>query len=128
MALELGGNNATIIFPDAELNAVASATAFGSFFHQGQICFTIGRHLVHESVVDEYSTILAEKAKNLHVGDPATQQVHLGPMINEAQAARAQDIYDRSVAMGADVLFTGPMPTPAIAMPASIAGSSDSRS
>lgn len=107
VALELGGNNATIIFPDADLDAVASATAFGSFFHQGQICFTIGRHLVHESVVDAYSKILAEKARNLHVGDPAKQQVHLGPMINETQAARAQDIYDRSVAMGADVLFEG---------------------
>lgn len=107
VALELGGNNATIIFPDSDLNAVASATAFGSFFHQGQICFTVGRHLVHEDAADEYGKILAEKAAGLHVGDPATQQVHLGPMINEAQAARAQDIYDRSMEMGAEALHAG---------------------
>lgn len=107
VALELGGNNATIIFPDTDLKAVASATAFGSFFHQGQICFTIGRHLVHEDVADEYAAILAEKAANLHVGDPATQQVHLGPMINETQAARAQDIYDRTIAQGATARYAG---------------------
>lgn len=107
VALELGGNNATIILPDADLNAVASATAFGSFFHQGQICFTIGRHLVHEDVADKYARILAEKARNLHVGNPATQQVHLGPMINESQAARAQDIYQRSIAMGAKAVVEG---------------------
>ena len=107
VTLELGGNNATIIFPDSDLNAVASATAFGSFFHQGQICFTIGRHLVHESIADEYAKILADKAANLHVGDPANQQVHLGPMINETQALRAQDILDRSVKMGAEVLYDG---------------------
>ena len=107
VALELGGNNATIIFPDADMEAVASATAFGSFFHQGQICFTIGRHLVHEDAAEAYATILADKARNLHVGNPATEQVHLGPMINETQAERAEDIYDRSVGMGAEVLYAG---------------------
>lgn len=81
VALELGGNNATTIFPDSDLAAVASATAFASFFHQGQICFSIGRHLVHEDVADEYAKVLAKKAANLFVGDPANEQVHLGPMI-----------------------------------------------
>lgn len=107
VALELGGNNAAIVFDDADLDATIAATAFGSFFHQGQICFTIGRHLVHEAVAEAYVTKLAEKAKNLHVGDPAKQQVHLGPMINEVQASRAQKLLDDSVAAGALVRAGG---------------------
>jgi benzaldehyde dehydrogenase (NAD) len=105
--LELGGNNAAIVFEDADLDGTASAAAFGSFFHQGQICFTIGRHIVHEKVAEKYAAKLAEKAKNLHVGNPFTEQVHLGPIVNERQAARAQKLLDDSVAQGAKVLAGG---------------------
>lgn len=107
VALELGGNNATIIFEDADLDAVTSATAFGSFFHQGQICFTIGRHLVHESVAKEYAEKLAARAANLHVGDPNTSMVHLGPIINEKQAARVQGLVEESVKAGAKISAGG---------------------
>lgn len=107
VSLELGGNNATIVFGDADLDAVTSATAFGSFFHQGQICFTIGRHLVHESVAAEYARKLAERAANLHVGDPNTSMVHLGPIINEKQAARVQALLEDSVKAGAKVTAGG---------------------
>lgn len=105
--LELGGNNAAIIFDDADLDGTASAAAFGSFFHQGQICFTIGRHIVHESIAKKYAEKLAEKAKNLRVGNPFTDQVHMGPIINEKQAARAQKLVDDSVAAGAIVAAGG---------------------
>jgi benzaldehyde dehydrogenase (NAD) len=105
--LELGGNNAAIIFDDADLDATASAAAFGSFFHQGQICFTIGRHIVHEAIAKTYAAKLAEKAKNLRVGNPFTDQVHMGPIINEKQAARAQKLLDDSVASGAKITAGG---------------------
>ena len=49
--LELGGNNALLVLPDADLEAAASAGAWGSFLHQGQICMTTGRHLVDSSMV-----------------------------------------------------------------------------
>lgn len=104
LALELGGNNAAIVFEDADLERATSAAAFGSFFHQGQICFTIGRHLVHESIAEAYSTKLAERAANLHVGDPNTQMVHLGPIINERQASRVEQLVTDSVRAGAKVL------------------------
>ena len=107
VALELGGNNATIVFDDADLDAVTSATAFGSFFHQGQICFTIGRHLVHESIAKEYAEKLSARAANLHVGDPNTSMVHLGPIINEKQAARVQGLVDESVKSGATISAGG---------------------
>ena len=68
--LELGGNSALIVLEDADLDAVISTAAWGSFFHQGQICMTAGRHLVHASLYEEYVERLAAKADSLAVGDP----------------------------------------------------------
>ena len=52
VSLELGGNNPFIVLEDADIEAAASAGAWGAFFHQGQICLTAGRHIVHESIAD----------------------------------------------------------------------------
>lgn len=105
--LELGGNNALVVLPGADVAAAASAGAFGSYLHQGQICMTTGRHLVHESIVDEYVAALAEKAAHLPVGDPASGAVALGPIIDDAQAERVESIVDRSIAAGATVVAGG---------------------
>ena len=102
-ALELGGNNALIVFDDADLERASSAAAFGSFFHQGQICFTAGRHLVHEGVLKQYTDLLTKRAAALQVGDPNRAQVHLGPMINQRQTDRAMRIVTDSIAQGAKV-------------------------
>lgn len=107
VALELGGKNSTLVFEDADLDAVTSATAFGSFFHQGQICFSIGRHVVHESISKAYGEKLAQRARNLHVGDPHKGLVHLGPIINENQAARVEQLVATSIAAGARVTAGG---------------------
>jgi len=106
-ALELGGNNALVVLDDADLEAAASSAAWGAFLHQGQICMQAGRHLVHRSVADKYMNKLAERATRLVTGDPWKQQVHLGPLINETQARRVEEIVNRSVAMGANVVAGG---------------------
>src|SRR5690606_33479435 len=90
--LELGGNNAMIVLPGVDVAKAASAAAFGSWMHQGQICMTTGRHIVHESVYDEYVAALVEKANALPVGDPASGQVALGPLIDDGQTAHCADI------------------------------------
>jgi benzaldehyde dehydrogenase (NAD) len=105
--LELGGNSAQVVLPGADVGRVASAGAFGSFMHQGQICMTTGRHLVHESLYEEYVSALAEKASRLPVGDPATEQVALGPVIDDAQVARIHDLVTASVAGGARLAAGG---------------------
>jgi benzaldehyde dehydrogenase (NAD) len=107
VALELGGNNAYIVLDDADLEAASSCGAWGSYLHQGQICMTAGRHIVHERVADEYIRLLAERADRLPVGNPATDEVALGPMINQRQLERVQDIVDRSVAAGARLVAGG---------------------
>src|SRR5699024_9155741 len=99
--LELGGNNALVVLPGADLDAAVSAGAFGSFMHQGQVCMTAGRHLVHESLRDEYVAKLAEKAKNMPVGNPAKESVAMGPIIDEGQRDNIHSIVENSQAQGA---------------------------
>ncbi|MDQ1463604.1 MAG: benzaldehyde dehydrogenase [Actinomycetota bacterium] len=99
--LELGGNSALIVLADADLDRAVSAGAFGSFNHQGQICMTTGRHLVHESLVERYSEALATIANALPVGDPATGQVALGPLIDAGQRDRVHQLVTASVDGGA---------------------------
>ena len=105
--LELGGNNALVILPGADLALAASAGAFGSFMHQGQICMTSGRHLVHESMQAAYVDALTEKAEHLPVGDPFTGQVALGPIIDSGQLGRIDSIVKDTVSAGATLSAGG---------------------
>ncbi|MFD1505830.1 aldehyde dehydrogenase family protein [Georgenia yuyongxinii] len=101
--LELGGNNALLVLPDADVEAAASAGAWGSFLHQGQVCMTTGRHLVHSSMAQEYVAALAEKARNIPVGDPADPANALGPIIDAHQRDRIHSLVTSSVEAGAKV-------------------------
>jgi benzaldehyde dehydrogenase (NAD) len=105
--LELGGNSALIVLDDADLDAAASAGAWGSFLHQGQICMTTGRHLVQDSVYDDYVAALAGKASHLPVGDPASGQVALGPIIDERQRDKIHGLVTASVDAGARLAAGG---------------------
>jgi benzaldehyde dehydrogenase (NAD) len=99
--LELGGNSALIVMDDADLDLAVSAGAWASFLHQGQICMTAGRHLVHQAIYDEYVARLADKAVHLPVGNPATDPVALGPIIDERQRDKVHALVTDSVAAGA---------------------------
>lgn len=104
--LELGGNNAMIVLDDADVELAVNNAAFGSMYHQGQICMATGRHLVHHKVADEYVERLAAYARSLVIGDPRSPDVRIGPLIDDGQARRVHSIVDDSVKAGA-VLQTG---------------------
>ncbi|MBS2963027.1 aldehyde dehydrogenase family protein [Actinocrinis puniceicyclus] len=105
--LELGGNSALIVLDDADLERAVSAGAWGSFLHQGQICMTTGRHLVHEAVYDDYVAALAAKAEHLPVGDPAGGAVALGPLIDARQRDKVHALVTASVEAGARLVAGG---------------------
>ncbi|MFF5447913.1 aldehyde dehydrogenase family protein [Streptomyces sp. NPDC012888] len=105
--LELGGNSAYLVLADADVEAAVNQAAWGSFFHQGQICMTAGRHLVHASLYDEYVERLAAKAESLAVGDPYTEQVHLGPVIDRGQLDRIHGLVEASAERGAKLMAGG---------------------
>jgi benzaldehyde dehydrogenase (NAD) len=105
--LELGGNSALVVLEDADVDQAANLAAFGSFFHQGQICMTTGRHIVQERIYDEFVHRLAEKATELTVGDPARAEVALGPMIDAGQRDHTHDIVASSWSAGSRVAAGG---------------------
>jgi benzaldehyde dehydrogenase (NAD) len=107
VVLELGGNSPLIVLEDADIESASSAGAWGSFLHQGQICMSTSRHLVHADVLEQYLAALVARAERLPVGNPAVEQVALGPIINERQLTRVQRIVDESVEQGAVVLTGG---------------------
>lgn len=107
VSLELGGKNSLIILDDADVDLAVSNAAWGSFLHQGQICMSTGRHLVHRRLAKQFVEKLAEKAAHLPVGDPFREQVALGPLISQRQVDRVDGIVKDSVQAGAKLRAGG---------------------
>ncbi|MGZ6274195.1 MAG: benzaldehyde dehydrogenase [Candidatus Limnocylindrales bacterium] len=105
--LELGGNSALVILDDVDLEKAASIAAFGAFNHQGQICMATDRVLIAERVADEFVERLAAHASHLPVGNPATGQVALGPVIDAGQRDRIHRIVTTTVDKGARLVTGG---------------------
>ncbi|MFC6835568.1 aldehyde dehydrogenase family protein [Halomarina ordinaria] len=105
-AMELGGNNPHVVLSDADVDAAVDSAVFGSFLHQGQICISINRHLVHESVYDEYVEKLTERAASLPVGDPHDPDTVVGPIIDDDQRDQILAYVEETVEQGA-TLETG---------------------
>ncbi|RNL86094.1 aldehyde dehydrogenase family protein [Halostreptopolyspora alba] len=105
--LELGGNSPLVVLDDVDVDAAVSTGAWGSFLHQGQICMTSGRHLVHERVADEYVERLAAKADALSVGDPEESEVALGPVIDTGQRDKIHAMVTSTVDAGAKLVAGG---------------------
>lgn len=106
-SMELGGNNALVVLDDADLDTASMVGAWSSYHYQGQTCITASRHIVLRSVAEEYQRRLAERAAAIVLGDPATDEVGLGPMISEAQRDRAHAILTSSVDAGARLIEGG---------------------
>ncbi len=105
--LELGGNSALVVMGDVDVEKAVSVAAFGSFMHQGQICMTTGRHLVDARIAADYTDLLAKHADALPVGDPASGQVALGPIIDERQRDHVHALVTASVDAGARLAAGG---------------------
>ena len=105
--LELGGKNALIVLDDADMALAAANAAWGAWLHQGQICMATGLILAPAAMADGLAAELAVKAGRLPVGNPATEQCALGPLISDSQAALVKAIVDDAVAKGATLLAGG---------------------
>ena len=88
--LELGGNNASIVTPSADLDLTLRAVAFGAMGTAGQRCTTLRRLIVHESVYDRLVPKLAEVYRKISVGDPITSPALVGPLVDGAAFDRMQ--------------------------------------
>ena len=101
--LELGGKDAMIVLEDANLEVASSAAVWGSYTNCGQVCLSVERLFVEESVADRFVELCVEKTKKLRVGpgsDPATD---VGPLIRPQHVQRMLDLVQDAVAGGAKV-------------------------
>ena len=92
ITLELGGNDASIVLPDADVAKVAEQLFWSSFTNAGQICVAAKRIYIHEDIYDEMSAAIAEYAKNVKVGDGAEQGTAVGPIQNKKQYERVIEL------------------------------------
>jgi acyl-CoA reductase-like NAD-dependent aldehyde dehydrogenase len=106
--LELGGNDATIVCADADIEAVADALVSGRFTSgNGQICCAVKRVLVERSVIDVLRAAVVERTGRLTLGDPLDAGTDVGPLISEEAACRVEDQVRRAVGEGAEVVTGG---------------------
>lgn len=105
--VELGGKDALIVLDDADIEHAVNAATFGAFMHQGQICMSVERIIVHESVADEFTEKLVANTKKLRVGDPREIGNCIGPVINATQLGKIRAQVDEAVAAGAKILCGG---------------------
>ncbi len=105
--LELGGNNAAVVAPSADLDLAVRGITFSAAGTAGQRCTTMRRLIVHESVIDDLLARLVPVFENLRIGDPSDPSVLVGPLINEAAYQRMQAALASAVADGGTVLVGG---------------------
>ncbi|MHA7820927.1 MAG: aldehyde dehydrogenase family protein [Erythrobacter sp.] len=92
ITLELGGNDASIVLPDANVEKIAEQLFWASFSNAGQICVAAKRIYIHEDIYDKLSAAIAEYAKTVVVGDGAQQGTGVGPIQNKKQYERVLEL------------------------------------
>ncbi len=105
--LELGGNNAVIIEPDADLDMAIKSTVFGSVGTCGQRCTTSRRAIIHESIADGFCENLVKAYSTIRIGDPLDEGTLVGPIINEQSARAFEDAIAAAKEQGGEVIAGG---------------------
>jgi gamma-glutamyl-gamma-aminobutyraldehyde dehydrogenase len=108
--LELGGKSASIVLPDADLDAAVAATAGNIFFNQGQMCTAPSRLLVHRSVHDAVVAGVSKVATTLRLGDPLDPDTRMGPLISAAHRQRVEAHTAGAISDGAQLCAGGGRP------------------
>src|SRR2546422_587749 len=107
VALELGGNAAVIVEPDADLAWAAARCAIGGFTYAGQSCISTQRIFVQERVYQTFLDLLLEKEKQLKVGDVLDDHTDVGPMISAEAAERVERWIKEATSAGAKIVVGG---------------------
>lgn len=94
ITLELGGNDASIVLPDVDVEKVAEQLFWSSFMNAGQVCIAAKRVYIHEDIYDDLSKAIAAYARTVKVGDGAQQGTAVGPIQNRKQYERVLELIE----------------------------------
>jgi aldehyde dehydrogenase (NAD+) len=110
VTLELGGKNAMLVLPDADLDLVVDGVLWGAFYHSGQLCEAGSRllvpHTLHDTLVDR----LVERVRGMRIGDPMDLETDIGPLISERQREKVERYIAIGREEGATVVVGGGRP------------------
>lgn len=107
LTLELGNNSPVIVDKEANIELAAKNIAQKSFAYAGQVCISVQRIYVHESIVVQFQKLFLDEVKKLHVGNPLDPITDVGPMISVKEAERAETWISEAIEQGAEVIQGG---------------------
>ncbi len=107
VTLELGGKSANIILDDADIDVAVNGAVFGTFFHQGQVCESGTRVLVHDSIYHEFIDKMKKRAEALRVGYQLMPTTHFGPLVSAQQLASVENYVKIGREEGAELVTGG---------------------
>jgi len=107
VVLELGGNAGAIVDETADLDWAVARLAFGAFAYSGQVCISVQRIYVVESIFDDFQSRFVEKVRQLQMGSPLDPATDLGPMVDSKAVARTHQWVGEALADGARALVGG---------------------
>jgi len=107
LTLELGGNDAGVVLPDADPKAIAPGIFWGAFINGGQTCAALKRLYVHDGIYDAVCQALVDFAKTVPMGDGMDENAQLGPIQNEMQFNRVSTLVEEAKKAGGRVLLGG---------------------
>ncbi len=107
LVLELGGNDAFIVFNDADLEKAAEALVYGRFQNTGQSCIASKRLFIHEQVFSEFISLITGRIKALKAGNPSEHDVFIGPLVNKPALSELERQVKQTVDMGAEIILGG---------------------
>jgi acyl-CoA reductase-like NAD-dependent aldehyde dehydrogenase len=126
LTLELGGNDAGIVLPDADPKAIVEGLFWGAFINNGQTCAALKRLYVHDSIYEEVCQGLADYTGKIVVGDGLDDASILGPVQNEMQFNKVRDLVEDARAHGGRILTGGaPMDRPGYFYPITLVADVD---
>ena len=115
VALELGGKNPQVIFPDADLESAADAVVFGVYFNVGQCCNSGSRIIVHEDIAPAFTARVVDLSKQVAFGDPLDPATQVGAIVSRDHGAKIDAYVTAARKAGAEVALGGaPLEVPGL--------------
>jgi glyceraldehyde-3-phosphate dehydrogenase (NADP+) len=107
VTLELGGNAAVVIEPDADLDFALPRTVLGAYAYSGQVCISIQRIFLHKKIYDSFMDRFLDATLKLKMGDPMEESTDIGPMINQDAAKQTEEWVEEALEEGARLVCGG---------------------
>jgi succinate-semialdehyde dehydrogenase/glutarate-semialdehyde dehydrogenase len=107
IALELGGNDAFIVWKDGDVDLAVEETIWGRMYNTGQVCCASKRFLIHNSLKEDFAKKLVDRIRKIKLGDPADDATQLGCLISEKAAIEVERQVNLTVSQGGRIILGG---------------------